>query len=247
MRNRLALLACLLVAATLTAVQTPAHADPTPGIADIWPTCGETPDDDGRYCVISVTRNGVPVTGRVGSAEYEEPYIDLIGTGTVRFGVNHYPAGSFDSDGDADPTAVWRWRVNTGAIHVRELYAQARNIDLSIGGSAASGWTFDLTLQPVPIAWRFNVPGFVCQAGGSCGNDTTRANLEYDGFVTGYVTDLVEDGFYSPAQRVRRTGLITASAGSGSPRRATRSGPGRVGPAGPASPGLPRSPPPSPG
>ncbi len=213
MRNRLALLACLLVGGLLAGVDTPVQADPPPShdpYSGYWPTCGVLPDDDNRYCVVSVTRNGVPVAPRVSDEEYEEPFIDSIGTGTVRFGLNHYPAGSFDGDSNADPTATWTWTVNTGAIHGRELYAQAKNVDLTVGGSAATGWNFTLTLRPVPIAWRFYDLGFVCDPGGTCGDDTTTADLEYPGFVTGYVTDLVEGGFYSAAERARRTGLITA-------------------------------------
>jgi hypothetical protein len=213
MRRSLVVLAGLLLAAPLTMVDAPVHADPPPShdpYTGAWPTCGVPPDDDNRYCVISVTRDGVPVGPRVDDEEYEQPYIDSIGPGTVRFGLDHYPAGSFDGDQESDPTAVWRWRVNTGAIHPRELYAQARDVDLTVGGSAATGWTFDLTLRPVPIAWRFYDTGFVCDAGGTCGDDTTTADLEYGGFVTGYVTDLVEGGGYTAAERARRTGLITA-------------------------------------
>lgn len=213
MRRRVAVLACLLVPALLSGVDSPVEADPPPShdpYSGSWPTCGVAPDDDGRYCVISVTRNGVPVAPRVADEEYELPYIDSIGPGTVRFGVVHYAAGTSDGDADADPTATWRWRVNTGAIHGRELFAQAQDVDLAIGGSAAGGWTFDLTLRPVPIAWRFYDPGFECSAGGGCGDDTTTADLEYAGFVTGYVTDLAEDAYYSPAERERRTGLVTA-------------------------------------
>lgn len=205
-----AVLTVLLVPPFLSALQSPASADPRPPLYETWPTCGTAPDDDGRYCVISVTAGGVPVAPRVGAAEHDEPYIDTIGAGTVRFGVHHFPAGSFTPDGDADPSTTWRWRVNTGDIHPREMFGRARDVDLLVGGSAGTGWTFDLALRPVAIAERFYDPGFVCDPYAACGDDTTTADLEWAGFVTGYVTDLVHDSAYTPEQRQRRTGLVTA-------------------------------------
>lgn len=200
---------------------TPATADdpdPIPAWGQEWPTCGQPPDTDGRYCVISVTRNGVaPDTPPPGDGEWEAPYVDLIGDGDVRFGVYHWIRSGDDLElvGDVDPDAEWVYTVNTGSIRPREVYGHIRDVDLALGGNAGTGWTFELTLKPVPIAWNWGDTGggedgpLPCSYDGGCGDDSTVAGLVYDGFVTGYVTDDAGSGL-TPAEIVARTGYVNA-------------------------------------
>ncbi len=210
------LLPVLLLAPLLGAVVPPAHADPVPGIAEYWPRCGSAPDDDGRYCIVSVTKDGVPVPQPTFETfgVYDEPYVDLIGGGDVRFGLYEttYDSSGFDSDADVDPSHTWTYTVNTGAIRPREVYGHIRDVDYSTGGNATDGWTFTLTFRPTPIAWMWppdaDGDGWAdCSYDGGCGDDTTVAGLVYDGFVTGYVTDLASSGLGS-AEIADRTGFV---------------------------------------
>jgi hypothetical protein len=207
-----ALLTAVLVPVLVGAQPAPAHADPVPGMNQPWPRCGTGTDTDGKYCIVSVTRDGNPVgldpnCGVPG--DYETPYVDLLDPGTVRYGVLHTPvdgSGCGGSDGDVDPTIPWKFKVNVGSIHPRELYGQIRNVDLAFGGDAASGFTFTLTFHPTPIAWRSDFSS--CTTAG-CGTDTTVADLVYRGFVTGYVTDLASSGL--PAAEIAdRVGMVNA-------------------------------------
>jgi hypothetical protein len=167
-----------------------ALADPVPSIAQLWPACGTPPDTDGRYCIVSQTQNDIPIV-RPPTGSYEEPFIDLIGAGDVRFGVYETNVDSGVSVGNVPPGDVYRLVVNTGAIKPRELYGNIRNVSFSRGGSSSLGYTFTLTFQPTPIAWLFYAGSCIV---GSCGDSTTVADLVYDGFVTGYVTDLASSG-----------------------------------------------------
>ncbi|MCB0908462.1 MAG: fibronectin type III domain-containing protein [Nocardioidaceae bacterium] len=196
--------ACAAFVALPVVTASPASADPKPAEGSSWPRCGEGTDTDGFYCVESVTRNGVEVYTPDGSVDgdYELPYIDLIGPGDIRFGVEHWQVvgGSLvpapDSEfGDVDPTARWEWVVNTGTIDPVELYGHIQDPELVLGGNATDGYTFTLSLTPTPIAWNWDANGWVdCSYDGGCGDETTVAGLVYDGFVTGYVTDGVTSG-----------------------------------------------------
>ena len=216
MSRLLRLLPALLLLPLTAAVGPAAQADPVPGLSESWPRCGSAPDDDGKYCVVSVTRDGVsypqPTFDTYGV--YEEPYVDLIGGGDVRFGLYEttYDAGGFHSDGDVDPARTWSYTVNTGAIRPREVYGHVRDVDYSTGGNATDGYTFTLTFRPTPIAWMWppdaDGDGWAdCSYDGGCGDDTTVAGLVRDGFVTGYVTDLASSGL-SPAEIADRTGYV---------------------------------------
>jgi hypothetical protein len=199
--------AASVLAATLVAV--PAASDPPPTAtpySGYWPRCGEAPDDDGRYCIESVTRNGVSVPSTTSG---EAPYVDLIGDGTVRYGVTA-PGGG----GSVDPGATWRFVVNTGSIRPRMQEGVVRDVDFTIGGGPGS-WRFTLQFRPAPIAWMWPPDGdgdgyADCSYHGGCGDDSTVAGLVYDGFVTGYVTDLLDSGL-SAAERADRTGMISSS------------------------------------
>jgi len=216
--RRIVLLALTsLVAALLASVpMSPAGADPIPGIGVSWPRCGTGGDTDGKYCIVSVTRNGVaaPLEPDCETpGDYETPYIDKIptGDGNVRFGVEHHTVDGSGCDpvpvdGSVDPDATWKFKVNVGSIRPRELYAHVRDVDMVFGGNAADGFTFTLTFRPTPIAWRSDFSS--CTTAG-CGDDTTVADLVYRGFVTGYVTDLATSGL--PADEIRdRMGMINA-------------------------------------
>lgn len=207
--TRWLLLAMAALLALAIAPVSPAASDPPPTAtpySGYWPRCGEAPDDDGLYCVASVTRNGVVVPS---ATTGEAPYVDLIGAGTVRYGVTASGGG-----GSVDPTATWRFVVNTGSIRPRMLEGVVRDVDFSIGGGPGN-WQFTLQFRPAPIAWVWppdgDGDGFAdCSYDGGCGDDTTTAGLVYDGFVTGYVTDLVGSGF-SAAERDDRVGMISSS------------------------------------
>ncbi|MFN8192955.1 MAG: fibronectin type III domain-containing protein [Nocardioidaceae bacterium] len=211
-----ALTAALAVAALATPVLTasPASADPKPGEGQEWPLCGEGGDTDGFYCVVSVTRDGVPVTSEPDlsvDGSYEDPYIDLIGPGDVRFGIDHWvvTGGVPDIIGTIEPDVTWEWTVNTGPVDPVEMYGHLRDPQLSFGGNATDGYTFTLSVKPAPIAWNWDASGWLpCDFPDACGDDTTVAGLVYDGFITGYVTD---DAAWTPASEVaHRRGYINS-------------------------------------
>jgi hypothetical protein len=195
----LAVSACVGLLVPSTAV-----ADPPPSIAETWPACGVAPDDDGLYCIVSQTKNSVPIV-RPASGTYEEPYVDLIGDGDVRFGVYETDVDAGTQTGDVPPGDVYELVVNTGSIRPRELFGNIRNVSFSRGGGSAGGYTFTLSFRPTPAAWRFSATCVV----GHCGDDTTVADLLYDGFVTGYVTDLASSGL-GVAEIALRTGFVHA-------------------------------------
>jgi hypothetical protein len=193
------------------AFSAPAHADPKPGINESWPMCGTAPDTDGKYCIESVTKDGVPVppVDYDTPGSYDHPYVDLIGAGDVRFGADVIvtsDSGSAES-GDTEPGHTWAFTVNTGSIEPNEMYGNVRDTDLHLGGNATAGFTFTLTFQPAPIAWKLS--GFSCSYDGGCGDDTTLADTVYDGFVTGYVTDDATSGL-SPAEIADRHGYVAS-------------------------------------
>jgi hypothetical protein len=204
----------LLTPVLALGVSVPASAtDPVPGISDPWPVCGTGADTDGQYCIVSVTKDGVDVPpvdyGTPGS--YDNPYVDLIGAGDVRFGadtINVTGSGS-DEVGNIDPGHTWVFTVNTGAIDPNEMYGNVRDTDLSFGGSDATGHTFTLTFKPAPIAWRILDSSFSCSYDGGCGDDTTLADTVYDGFVTGYVTDDASSGL-GAGEIADRHGLVAS-------------------------------------
>lgn len=200
------LLLVLILAAPLMA-PTVAHADPAPTIGTNFPMCGVAPDDDGRYCIQSMTRNGTPIVPPA-TGTYDAPFVDLIGAGHMRFGVTHNNVDTGAQDGDVSPTDVFELVVHSGAIRPVEVFGNARNVTFLPGGSAAAGWTWTLRLQAVPIAWKFfAMPR--CQVN-DCGDETTVADLRYDGFVTGFVTDLVGFGSLTAAEITQRVGVVHA-------------------------------------
>jgi len=162
-----ALLTTVLVTALVAAQPAPAMADPIPGFGEAWPRCGTGSDTDGKYCIVSVTRNGSPAALTPNCevpGDYEMPYIDKIpdGDGNVRFGVTHTlvdSSGCGNEDGSVDPGDVWRFVVNTGSVHPREMSGVVRDVDYSVGGNAADGWRFTLEFRPAPIAWRWDSSG----------------------------------------------------------------------------------------
>jgi hypothetical protein len=181
----------ILLALLVGALVTPgaASADPVPGIDQDWPMCGSAPDDDGLYCIVSMTKNGVAIT-EPPAGTWQLPYIDLIGGGDVRFGVENHTVGSGSTTSDVPPGDAYVVTVNTGPIKPRELYGRIREVSFARGGGPPGGYTFTLGFKPTPVAFLlFGSCDF-----GACGDDTTVADTVYNGFVTGYVTDLASSG-----------------------------------------------------
>jgi hypothetical protein len=195
----------ILLALLAGALVTPAaaSADPVPGIDQDWPVCGTGGDDDGLYCIQSMTKNGVPIA-EPPSGTWQLPYIDLIGAGDVRFGVENHTVGSGSTTSDVPPGDVYVLAVNTGTIRPRELYGRIREVTFTRGGGIPGGYTFTLTFKPTPVAFTSGPCDF-----GACGTDATIADTVYDGFVTGYVTDLASSGL-DAAEIAARAGYVHA-------------------------------------
>lgn len=208
-----ALVAPLLVA---TAAPPPAHADPKPGIADRWPRCGTLPDDDGDYCVVSVKVDGQAVPERVGSQVYETVEVDLIGDGDVRFAVVHYDDGSPVPEYDVAAGSTWEVTVDTGSIHPREAYGDAKDVSFGVTGSDAAGYRFTLKLDTTDVAGIEDATGCTFD---DCGDDTTAADYDFAGWANGVVTDDQGVLVFPLAERQRRTGLV--SFGNADQSRAT--------------------------
>jgi hypothetical protein len=151
-----------------------------------------------------MTKNGVPIA-EPPSGTWQLPYIDLIGAGDVRFGVENHTVGSGNTTSDVPPGDVYVVTANTGTIRPRELYGRIREVTFTRGGGPPSGFTFTLAFKPTPVAFLL---GGSCDFG-ACGDDTTVADTVYDGFVTGYVTDLASSGL-DAAEIAARTGYVHA-------------------------------------
>jgi hypothetical protein len=187
--SRILPLVLLVPLLTLTGT-TSAHADPVPAKGHAWPRCGSAPDTDGKYCIVSVTKDGAAVppvdTGTPGT--YDDPFVDRVSAGTVRFGLMRTTVTGSGSTSvvDVSPDHTWVYKVNIGDIRPVELYGNLRDAGLSFGGSASNGHTFTVTFRPAPVAW---LTSGSCAVFGGCGDDTTVADTVYAGFATGFVTD----------------------------------------------------------
>lgn len=205
MRTRLLVLLTsvgVCVGTALVGVAPAAQADSPPWGYDPWPDCSPSIV---RYCVETKQLNGIDVA----PGDTFQPYIDTLlpDTGTVRYGVTREPGGT----GDVDPGDVYKLVVRTGSIHPRELYGNIRNVTFAVSGSDATGWKFTMTFQPTPVHWvgyTDPAPHRSCTVA-ACGDDTWAADLNYIGFVTGYVTNLASSGL-STAEIGWRTGMIRA-------------------------------------
>jgi hypothetical protein len=170
---------------------TSAHADPVPAQGKAWPRCGSGSDTDGKYCIVSVTRDGVAVprvTASTPPGTYDNPFVDRVDAGTVRFGIKQttVTASGSTSVDEVSPSHTWVFTVNTGDIRPVELYGNIRDADLSLGGGAAHGRTFQVTFKPTPVAWLLSGS---CSVFGGCGDDSTVADTVYSGYATAFVSD----------------------------------------------------------
>jgi hypothetical protein len=200
----LALLVPLLMATGATSAQ----ADPVPAQGQAWPRCGAAPDTDGKYCIVSITRDGTAVppvdTGTPGN--YDDPFVDRPDAGTVRFGLKRTTVTGSGSTStvDVSPDHTWVYTVNTGTIRPVELFGNLRNAAFSYGGNAAKGHTFTVNFQPTPVAWLLSSE---CSVFGGCGDNTTVADTVRTGFATGFVSDDASSGL-TAAQISDRQGYL---------------------------------------
>ena len=200
-----------LVAAPLT------HADAA-GPAFTYRVLDMCADDaDGKECVVSATRNGVPITSDYPSTvgTHEWFYVDNgWRNGIWSFNLNTItipPSGPATSSKFVDVNANWVITVNTGSYVPREFNAKTQNTTFSTGGNAIDGYTFTIAFNPVPIAWRFFDNTFTCDSTG-CGDNTTQADFVSgpgQGDSDGYVSDLA-DSPYSARYVASRTGFVLA-------------------------------------
>lgn len=223
MRRRLLVLLTAVVTCLGTAlVSVPlTRADAAAGGASVYPykvyeMCED--DADGRLCVESAFRNGVPVTSN---------YPDTPGTHEWFYVDNSYRYGNFGfnlnsitipesgdpvASKDVDLDATWEITVDTGPFVPREFNGKARDVVFTKGGSESTGYWFKLSFKPVPIAWRFFDDSFTCDMT-SCGDNSTTSDFVSGpgkGFADGYVTDLGNSEL-STRYVYARTGFYLAS------------------------------------
>jgi hypothetical protein len=177
-------------------------------------------DPDGQVCVVSASRNGVPITANdpptTPGTTAEWFYVDNgWRDGVFSFNLNTKTVGATpgtDVDSKSvDASATWVITVNTGARYPRELNSKTRNTVFTRGGNPTTGYWFSIRFNPVPVAWRYFDPSFTCDAT-SCGNDSTVADFVSGigkGFSDGFVSDLADSP--SPGYVSARSGFVLAS------------------------------------
>jgi hypothetical protein len=171
-----------------------------------------------QECVVSATRNGVPVTTDYPSTPgtHEWFYVDNgWRDGITGFNLNTITvpeSGAPTASYEVDPTATWVLAVNTGPRRPRELNARVRNIDYTVGGNATSGFWYRLRFQPAAVAWRWADGTYGCDMT-ACGDSTTVAEFVSEGWANGYTTDLADlAGTGLPRGYVAdRTGYVMSS------------------------------------
>ncbi|MFL6106178.1 MAG: hypothetical protein ACJ72L_04380 [Marmoricola sp.] len=207
MRTRILALVAVLLACLgatligLPAQARPARADTLPAEGNNWPMCSSPSDE---YCVVVKRRNGADVN----PGDTYQPYVDTIGSGTIRYGV--YRVVGPNSYGDVDPNDEYILDVRTGTVDPREVFGRIKDVTFNTYGNAVSGYEFALTFKPTPVHHvGYNGDTRTCSVYAGCGDSTWEASLDYDGFVTGYVTDLEGSGL-SDAEIGWRTGMVRA-------------------------------------
>ncbi|MBO9522048.1 MAG: fibronectin type III domain-containing protein [Nocardioidaceae bacterium] len=222
MRTRLlVLLASVGVCVGTALVGVPfAQAAPDAGPAftyQVLPMCSD--DADGKECVVSATRDGAAMTAGVYPSTpgtHEWFYVDNgWRNGMFAFNLNAatVPAGPgpVTQSRSVDRDATWVITVNTGSYVPREVNSRTRNTGFVRGGNATTGYWFQISFNPVPIAWHWADGPTPCNMT-ACGDDSVPAEFVSDadkGFADGYVTDLGDSP--SPRYVGARTGFVMAS------------------------------------
>jgi hypothetical protein len=180
----------------------------------VYTMCAD--DTDGKECVVSATRNTVPVTtdypSTPGTHEWfwvDNGYRD----GMAGFALNRIVVdggGNPTAYKDVDPTARWVLTVNTGPYKPRELNAHVENVAYTVGGNPTTGYWFRVAFNPAPVAWRFDGSSFLPCSNTYCGPSGEIAGFVAEGWANGYVTDLGDSGL-GGSYINHRTGYVTSS------------------------------------
>ncbi|MCD6639531.1 MAG: fibronectin type III domain-containing protein [Nocardioides sp.] len=155
---------------------TPAAADPIPPEAQGWPWCGHDGDDDGRYCIVSASKDGVAMSVPDRNVDYDDFWVEFFSDGSISaipYRGRHLP-GELYMDYDVDPSITWSITLNTGPIRPDSLFGTAADASFSVAGSATTGWRVTTSFRAAPIAWNRDIP---CSFDGGCGDETTVATL----------------------------------------------------------------------
>jgi hypothetical protein len=169
---RSSLRTAIVAAATAAFLLVPAaaSADPAPTTDYELPFCGVAPDDDGRYCIVSLKRNGVEQPQHPGRlAGNPPPRVDgqrySIGItagvqprlGGAYFSINRHDWDQQNGFGAAkfELAAVlgdtYRIELNTGDIRVRGMYGRMSDYSLTTT-SGANGNVVVIEGRPVDVA-----------------------------------------------------------------------------------------------
>lgn len=185
--NTIRLFAAVSLAMSVVATPQVALADPVPGVNVPFPRCGAAPDDDGRYCVVSVTRNGIVVVPPAPGTPYSDVEARLLGPGSILVEAVEFlgPLGNRDTT-SLTTADVWEVTLNSGDTLIRAADAVARDVAFTRGGSAASGYTQTLRFRTTPVAWA---SGSCAPPPGAC-PDAIVATERYPGWGAVSLSDM---------------------------------------------------------
>lgn len=220
MRRRLLVLlaaaATCLGTALVSVPLTQADAASAAFVYKVYEMCADDADEE---CVVSATRDSVPITSDYPSTvgTHEWFYVDNgWRNGIFNFNLNTItrpPSGPPTASKSVEADIPWMIRVNTGPYVPRELNLKGKDVSFTRGGSPATGgYWFQIEFEPVPVAWRWDDGPYGCDMT-YCGTNETVAEFVSDpgkGFADGYVSDLA-DSEVSDRYVVARTGFYLAS------------------------------------
>ena len=154
---------------------------PLASAATTLPACASVAS---TKCVVSVARNGVPITYPTAPADpYQVSAITWTDAGTHHFNFTVTRTGV--SPFSLDTTDTWNVVVNTGATYPEETFARGRGVSIVRGGSTGS-YTVGFTMHPVRMA----ITDDACGHMGACGGPTSVAPRLFTGYLDGWANDL---------------------------------------------------------
>ena len=147
-------------------------------------------------CIVSATVGGVPVTSADPVYDIAANRYPLNGAQYYHFLVSKKPGYTWD----LDPSLQWVIQLNTGSVYPAETFARGKDVTVTRGGNAVTGYTTTYTMNPVRMEYG------ACDSVGVCAGTAVTS-------ATGYLEAELNDlGYVADAgEKAIRTGFDLAS------------------------------------